>query len=344
MISSDAVIVPERITSNMLVGLGVHNLQNDDHQPPAMGNSADSDRIQPTWLSIDYAIIHRFYENYENAILHDIALIRLRKELDFERFRWLRPICLPDPEQFELEPFNKFQLEQYIQPNVIELNNPPTIDQLIANVVNRPPSSGPSGTFGRPNIGILGGPVSEMPGGSGSGMLGGSVNVMPGGSMSGMPSGPMNGVSTGTVMSFQDLIKRFNVIAGMSSQMQAAGHSPMMHPINNQLANQLASLMQDHPVLRNGSYSNSLYSWKEPIDAFLAGNETLKSLERINSKRMKLADGYPGYREIRKRSARREPFRSEDRLIKLDDGKFYAAGWGNDLNHLKTIILTRQIS
>lgn len=301
MISSDAVIVPERITSNMLVGLGVHNLQHDDHQPPAAGNSAESERIQPSWLAIDYAIIHRFYENADNAILHDIALIRLRKELDFERFRWLRPICLPDPEQFELEPFNKFQLEQYIQPNLIELNNPPTVDQLVANVVNKPVSSGPSG---------------GMFGGTNSGMLG----------------GPNTGTPSGTVIGFQDLINRFNVIAGMSNQMQAAGQS-LVHPINSQMANQLASLMQDHSLLRNGTsvYSNGMYSLSEPIDAFLTGNDTLRSMERINSKRMniqKLVDGFPGNREARRRFARREPFRADD---KLDDSNFFAAGWGNDV-------------
>ena len=121
MISSDAIIVPERITSNMLVGIGVHNLLND-HQPPS--NLAERNaKIQPNWQSIDYAIIHRFYENFETAIRHDIALIRLRKEIDFDNFKWLRPICLPDSDEFELEPFNKFQLDEYVQPNIIELNS-----------------------------------------------------------------------------------------------------------------------------------------------------------------------------------------------------------------------------
>lgn len=131
MISSDAIIVPERITSNMLVGIGVHNLQNDE-QPTRM-NLAESDKIQPDWQSIDYAIIHRFYENIETAIRHDIALIRLRKEIDFDRLRWLRPICLPDPDQFELEPFNKFQLEQYVQSNKFEQTNQTSINQQFVN-------------------------------------------------------------------------------------------------------------------------------------------------------------------------------------------------------------------
>lgn len=297
MISSDAVIVPERITSNMLVGLGVHNLQNDDHQPPTR-NTAEPEKIQPTWLAIDYAIIHRFYENYENAILHDIALIRLRKELDFERFRWLRPICLPDPEQFELEPFNKFQLEQYIQPNIIELNNPAnpinpvnpnnqinpinsnnpiSVDQLVSNIVNAG-SSGPA-TAGGPVIG------------------------------------------------FNELINRFNVIAGMVNQGQSGNQ------INSQLGNQLASLMQD-PLFRNGTstYSNGMFSYKEHFDPFLPFNDTTK---RINSKRMnieKLADfsGFSNGRESRKRLVRRETLPND----KLNDGKFFACGWGKFFKRL----------
>ena len=293
MISSDAVIVPERITSNMLVGLGVHNLQNDDFQPPTR-HTAETDKIRGVWLPIDYAIIHRFYENYDNAILHDIALIRLRKELNFERFRWLRPICLPDPEQFELEPFNKFQLEQYIQPNIVELNNPASQSNPL-NPIN---------------------PINANTPMSVNQLVSNIVNAGSGG----LTSGP----SSGTIHGLNDLINRFNAIGGMGNQGQHSGSS---HQISNQLANQLASLMQDQ-LFRNGTsaYSSDALTFKEHFNPFLPFNDT--RMERINSKRMnieRLSD-FPG-REGRRRFGRREI-----RNDKFDDGKFFAAGWG--IRHL----------
>lgn len=48
--------------------------------------------------------------------------------------KWLKPICLPDEEQFELEPFNKFQLEQYVQPNLVELNINSSNNQILNSI------------------------------------------------------------------------------------------------------------------------------------------------------------------------------------------------------------------
>ena len=143
------------------------------------------------------------------------------------------------------------------------------------------------------------------------------VNAGSSGSSSGMLSGTVN---------FNELISRFNAISGNQVQ-----NNPSIHQINSQLA----SLIQDQ-LLRNGTsaYSNGMFSFKEHFDPFLPFNDT----RRINSKKMnieKLFDdvglfkaSFSTNRESRKRFGRRGTLRDED---KLNDGKFFAAGWGMEV-------------